>query len=228
MAQGPSDTILVAIRITLRIRESKVRNPDHPDRRRFVLCECILVFIGTPCRNSWHCWQYGLTNMSMQRNTCACQNSLDWIGFKQLSLWYMKVALHRGLIIYCGPPSDASVRFHFPSSYWVILCHFPVCMFSVSIAFWLLHSWTEWWIHKCEHVYAESRFGRRMGFFHPEFLCRPQMSVYRRVRAATCFYVQVYGYRDMMRSRPALCYWDSENERCSGGDAETSSKGNCE
>jgi len=43
MAQGPSDTILVAIRITLWIRESKVRNPDHPDRRRFVLCECILV-----------------------------------------------------------------------------------------------------------------------------------------------------------------------------------------
>ena len=43
MAQGPSDTILVAIRITLRIRESKVRNPDHPDRRTFVLCECILV-----------------------------------------------------------------------------------------------------------------------------------------------------------------------------------------
>ena len=27
MAQGPSDTILVVIRITLRIRESKVRNP---------------------------------------------------------------------------------------------------------------------------------------------------------------------------------------------------------
>jgi len=43
MAQGPSDTILVAIRITLRIRESKVRNPDHLDRRTFVLCECILV-----------------------------------------------------------------------------------------------------------------------------------------------------------------------------------------
>jgi len=41
MAQGPSDTILVAIRITLRIRESKVRNPDSPDRRRFVLSECI-------------------------------------------------------------------------------------------------------------------------------------------------------------------------------------------
>jgi len=29
----------VAIRITLRIRESKVRNPDPPDRRRFVLSE---------------------------------------------------------------------------------------------------------------------------------------------------------------------------------------------
>ena len=43
MAQGPSDTILVAIRITLRIREYKVRNPDPPDRRRFVLCDCILV-----------------------------------------------------------------------------------------------------------------------------------------------------------------------------------------
>jgi len=41
MAQGPRDTILVAIRITLRIRESKVRNPDPPDRRRFVLSECI-------------------------------------------------------------------------------------------------------------------------------------------------------------------------------------------
>jgi len=39
MAQGPSDTILVAIRITRRIRESKVRNPDPPDRRRFVLSE---------------------------------------------------------------------------------------------------------------------------------------------------------------------------------------------
>jgi len=39
MAQGPSDTILVAIRITLWTRESKVRNPDPPDRRRFVLSE---------------------------------------------------------------------------------------------------------------------------------------------------------------------------------------------
>jgi len=39
MAQGPSDTILVVIRITLRIRESKVQNLDLPDRRRFVLSE---------------------------------------------------------------------------------------------------------------------------------------------------------------------------------------------
>ena len=45
MAQGPSDTILVAIRITLRIRESKVRNPDPPDQRRFVLSECISCLI---------------------------------------------------------------------------------------------------------------------------------------------------------------------------------------
>ena len=45
MAQGPSDTILVAIWIMLRIRESKVRNLDPPDRRRFVLTECILVLV---------------------------------------------------------------------------------------------------------------------------------------------------------------------------------------
>ena len=43
MAQGPSDTILVAIRITLRIRESKVQNPDPLDRRRFVLSEYFLL-----------------------------------------------------------------------------------------------------------------------------------------------------------------------------------------
>jgi len=44
MAQGPSDTISVAIRITLRIRESKVRNPDPPDRRRFVLSDHSFLF----------------------------------------------------------------------------------------------------------------------------------------------------------------------------------------
>jgi len=45
MAQGPSDTILV---ITLRIRESKVRNPDPPDWQRFVLSEhSFLVVITT-------------------------------------------------------------------------------------------------------------------------------------------------------------------------------------
>jgi len=47
MVHGPSDTILVAIRFTLRIRESKVRNPDPPERWRFVLCECILVALST-------------------------------------------------------------------------------------------------------------------------------------------------------------------------------------
>ena len=45
MAQGPSDTILVAIQITLWIRESKIRNPDPPDRRRFVLSEYFLLFL---------------------------------------------------------------------------------------------------------------------------------------------------------------------------------------
>ena len=52
MAQGPSDTILVAIWITLRIRESKVRNPDLPDRRRFVLSEHIYVIIMTVSASS--------------------------------------------------------------------------------------------------------------------------------------------------------------------------------
>jgi len=47
MAHGPSDAILVAIRITLGIRESKVRNPDPPDRRRFVLSECFLFLMQT-------------------------------------------------------------------------------------------------------------------------------------------------------------------------------------
>ena len=40
MTHGPSVTILVAILITLWIRESKVRHPHPPDRRRFVLSEC--------------------------------------------------------------------------------------------------------------------------------------------------------------------------------------------
>jgi len=44
MAQGPIDTILALIRIMLRIRESKVWNPDPPDRRRFVLSEHIFLF----------------------------------------------------------------------------------------------------------------------------------------------------------------------------------------
>ena len=63
MAQGPSDTILVAIRITLRIRESKVRNLDPPDRRRFVLSEH--SFLVSQCVR----WQQNLTS---QPTTMQC------------------------------------------------------------------------------------------------------------------------------------------------------------
>jgi len=54
MAQGPSDTILVVIRITLWIQESKVRNPDPPDRWRFVLSEHIvfLLYVLLPQRHA--------------------------------------------------------------------------------------------------------------------------------------------------------------------------------
>jgi len=54
MAQGTSDTILVAIRFTLRIRESKVRNPDLPDRLRFVLSErrFLVLFLLTKTNNN--------------------------------------------------------------------------------------------------------------------------------------------------------------------------------
>ena len=57
MAQGPSDTILVAIRIMLRIWESKVRNPDPPDRRRFVLSEHRFLVIRAihPCFRFYLC-----------------------------------------------------------------------------------------------------------------------------------------------------------------------------
>ena len=42
MAQRPSDTILVAIRITLRIRESKVWNPDPPDYSKNCKRICVM------------------------------------------------------------------------------------------------------------------------------------------------------------------------------------------
>ena len=64
MAQGPSDTILVAIRITLRIRESKVRNPDPPDRRRFVLSKhrflvycCVIFCVIRGLSHIFHSWR---------------------------------------------------------------------------------------------------------------------------------------------------------------------------
>ena len=59
MAKGPSDTILVAIRITLRIRESKVRNPDPSDRRRFVLSEhSFLVYYEMILFDVWQFMRY--------------------------------------------------------------------------------------------------------------------------------------------------------------------------
>ena len=73
MAEGPSDTILVAIRITLRIRESKVRNPDHPDRRRFVLSEHIfLVDCGSL---SW--WRGDCLGWQMSCRNSACTYPLN-------------------------------------------------------------------------------------------------------------------------------------------------------
>jgi len=68
MAQGPSDTIFVAIRIMLRIRESKVRNPDPPDRRRFVLSEHSFLF-----------------------ETCFCQVTYNQISKKNISYFILLV-----------------------------------------------------------------------------------------------------------------------------------------
>jgi len=48
MAQGPSDTILVVIRITLRIREFKVRNPDPPDRRSSLSAFLVTYYFSGP------------------------------------------------------------------------------------------------------------------------------------------------------------------------------------
>jgi len=49
MAQGPSDTILVAIRITLQIRESKVRNPDPPDYSKNCKRICVMPCLAEVC-----------------------------------------------------------------------------------------------------------------------------------------------------------------------------------
>jgi len=49
MAQGPSDTILVAIRITLWIRESKVRNLDPPDYRKDCKRICVMPCSAEVC-----------------------------------------------------------------------------------------------------------------------------------------------------------------------------------
>jgi len=42
MAQGPSDTVLAAIQITLRIQESKVRNPDPQDYSKNCIRICVM------------------------------------------------------------------------------------------------------------------------------------------------------------------------------------------
>jgi len=49
MAQGPSDTISVAIRITLRTRESKVRNPDPPDYSKNCKRICVMPCSAEVC-----------------------------------------------------------------------------------------------------------------------------------------------------------------------------------
>ena len=88
MAQGPSDTILVAIWITLRIRESKVRNPDPPDRQRFVLCECILVFLFfkmamTTVLDFKKCKILLADGVRRSEMSHACQISPEWVNLLQ-------------------------------------------------------------------------------------------------------------------------------------------------
>ena len=66
MAQGPSGTILVAIQIILRIRESKVRNLDPPDYSKN--CKRILkkffAVVGYGPRNKWHNFGDGADHQS--------------------------------------------------------------------------------------------------------------------------------------------------------------------
>jgi len=75
MAQGPSGTILVAIRITLRIRESKVRNPDAPDRWRFVVSEHSLSSVDTKILdiNVTHC--SSVVHQSRLHSHLSCHRS---------------------------------------------------------------------------------------------------------------------------------------------------------
>jgi len=95
MAQGPSDTILVAIQITLRIQESKVRNPDPPDRRRFVLSEHIIS-----CYLSiMLIWvTYGV-NMTKQYGALPDENQMKFT-------WYLcgiHLAIHHITSVICNP-----------------------------------------------------------------------------------------------------------------------------
>jgi len=108
MAQGPSDTILVAIWITLRIREFKVRNPDPPDRRRFVLSEHIFLFI-VDFRVTWCCNDASLLRRS----------------------WNVTVVYR----IYCLAPPISTVKprlhlFHFVD---LICCEFVVNLLQILL-----------------------------------------------------------------------------------------------
>ena len=103
MAQGPSDTILVAIRITLRIRESKVRNPDPPDRRTFVLSEYFLFYMCNGLtENLLRCGNALLLAMSIMRCitgvcvgvSCRRQQCLSEVCWNASVLWLDVFVVH--------------------------------------------------------------------------------------------------------------------------------------
>jgi len=75
MAQGPSDTILVVIRITLRIRESKVRNPDPLDRRRFVLSEHIFLVKDWNINFSFYKSRVAVRERTLYKLVFKCMNT---------------------------------------------------------------------------------------------------------------------------------------------------------
>ena len=75
LAQGPSDTILVVIRITLRIRESKVRNPDPLDRRRFVLSEHIFLVKDWNINFSFYKSRVAVRERTLYKLVFKCMNT---------------------------------------------------------------------------------------------------------------------------------------------------------
>jgi len=101
MAQGPSDTILVAIRITLWIRESKVRNPDPLDWRRFVLSEHSFLVVCCVCslqcfiRTTWWARDDGVAVASTLNHMQIICTSRQTDNYKGRSI----NKLHNGLIL---------------------------------------------------------------------------------------------------------------------------------